>query len=76
VIAPVACAALWLALNVARYYAYDGETGQSHLFSVIVRAQDVLTWVIVALLAAIAIWTLLSFVVRLKSEWVRRGVMP
>ena len=59
VVAGLTLASLWLALNVVRFYTYDGESGR--LYGFVVRVQDGLAWVTVALLIVVAAWVVAYF---------------
>ncbi|HWR34963.1 MAG TPA: hypothetical protein VN622_03715 [Clostridia bacterium] len=52
---------IWLALNVARFYTYDGDAG-SGLHMSIIRIQDALLWILAALAAFISVWVLFATV--------------
>ena len=59
VVAGLTLASLWLALNVVRFYTYDGESGG--LYGFVVHIQDGVVWVTVALLIVVAAWVVVYF---------------
>ena len=59
VVAGLTLASLWLALNVVRFYTYDGESRRFYGF--VVRIQNGLVWVTVALLIVVAAWVVVYF---------------
>jgi hypothetical protein len=54
-------ASVWLLLNVARYYTYDGESGRSHIYPMVVSTQDKLVWLICVLMVVVSVWALFEF---------------
>ena len=58
-------ASVWLLLNVARFYTYDGESGRSHVYPKVVSTQDELVWLICVLMVVVSIWALFEF-----AHWV------
>jgi len=61
-------ASVWLGLNVARYYTYDGESGRSQPYFIIVRSQDILVWIIAALIAVVFVWALVQLASRVSGR--------
>ena len=61
IVAGFALASVWLLLNVARYYTYDGESGRSRVHLMVVSTQSILVWAICVLMAVVSIWALFQF---------------
>jgi hypothetical protein len=59
---------LWLLLNVVRFYTYDADSGSGVHFLVI-RIQDALLWVVVAVLAVTCVWAL-----SVVARWLGRNL--
>jgi hypothetical protein len=56
-------ASLWLALNVVRFYTYDGDGGPGRIHSLVVGVQEYLVWTTVALLIVVASWVVVYFAI-------------
>jgi hypothetical protein len=59
VVAGITLTSAWLALNVVRFYTYDGGSGRVYGF--VVRVQDTLVWMTGALLTVVTVWIIVAF---------------
>ena len=66
VVAGLSLASLWLALNVVRFYNYDGGSGR--IYGVVVSIQHGLVWMTAALLLVVAVWAIFDFARWLTSK--------
>jgi len=72
IVAGFALASIWLALNVARYYAYGHESENlGMLYSTVVRVQGILIWPIGVLVMIVCVWAIVGF-----SRWLVARVSP